>query len=118
MATDDKNLTFSASAATLLANNAAVPFTRNQLVAIARGNIEWKYGCIQRLLYMTGDKDLRTIQWEDGSYTSAVNIQDFQASIELALGGNHALGFCYDKEARKISMLWVYRCGCRCRKEG
>ena len=111
---DTAALAFSPSAANLLANNANVRFSVSQLQAIARGHWDWKRGCIKRLMYGSNDKDLDYIEWDDGTYFTAANLKDFRQNFETALEFNHAVGFCYNNQTRKIRMLWIYRCGCTC----
>ena len=71
-------------------------------------------GCIDRLFYGTGSKDLDFIQVDGTSYSPS-NLKDFREILEQAAFNMKCINFCLVETTNTMRMLNVYpQCCCRC----
>lgn len=78
-----------------------------------------KRGCITSLRYQDDGNDLVRIVVGGVSYTTAQisNLNDFRNRLQEAANFGHEVSFCFYSEDKKMTMLNIYPCGCKCECE-
>ena len=115
---DDKTLfTLSPSVAQVLAASIGGTLTPVQLGSITAGTIVVRGGCIRHLYYQDNSQDLRLVEFDNGTSitsTEATNLKDFRERLEDAAKFGMGVTFCLDTKNRRMFMLNLYPCLCKC----
>lgn len=113
----------SPSAVNVIAGNPGLGFTAAQLTAINAGTLVlsnplgFEPQCITHLRYQNGDDDLVQITLSNGAvYTNADinNLKDFRQRLQEAANFGHGVTFCVDTREKRMFMLNIYPCKCKC----
>jgi hypothetical protein len=114
------------SAVRVIAGNPGLSFSPAQLAAISVGTlvlsnpVDIRAKCITHLRYQDNDKDLQQITLDDGSvFTTATvtNLNDFRERLQEAANFGHGITFCHDTREKRMFMLNIYPCKCRCKED-
>ncbi len=133
MPQDDKfQLTASSNATTLLRLNPGLTFSAADLQAIqagtllpvgpgtlvARGAGTLKgFGCIKYLRYQENDNDLVRVEFDSGDFldqSNCANLGEFRQRLQEAANFGFGVTGCLDTKKKRLFMLNLYPCQCKC----
>ncbi len=121
MAQEREPITFTQNLIDVVSANPGLTVTPGVFTGIVNGNVVVVRGCIRELRYGDGDKDLDVLTLDDGHgpYTAAdiANLRDFRERFQEAANFGHAVNFCWDKTAKKMTMLNILPCKCKCAQQ-
>jgi len=118
MAQERESITFTPNLISVVSGNPGVTVTPAAFASIVNGDTVFVRGCIRSLTYGEGDKDLDVLSLDDGHgpYTAAdiANLKDFRERLQEAANFGHAVSFCLNKATKKMVMLNILPCQCKC----
>ena len=118
-------LTASQNAINVIAGNPGLSFSTAQIQAINTGTLVLsnprgiQAKCITHLRYQENDHDLQQVTLDDGSvFTTGTitNLNDFRERFQEAANFGHGVTFCVNTEEKRMFMLNIFPCKCKCRK--
>ena len=76
-----------------------------------------KRGCISQLRYQKNGNDLERIVVGGTTYdiSQVKNLNDFRDRLQEAANHGHEVSFCFYSRDKKMTMLNIYPCGCKCK---
>jgi hypothetical protein len=114
---EDRTISITSTVAQVISGSIGATLTAAQLGSITAGTIVLRGGCIRHLYYQDSSEDLRLVAFDNGSSVSsgeATNLKDFRERLEDAAKYGMGATFCLDTQNRRIFMLNLYPCLCKC----
>lgn len=132
---DTLQLTASSNATTLFRLNPGLTFNRADLQAIQAGTLVpvgpgiivggggalRDFGCIRYLRYGDNDNDLVQVEFDSGevlNLSNCANLNDFRQRLQEAANFGFGVTACLDKKKKRLFMLNLYPCQCKCDTRG
>ena len=122
MAQDDKTgITVSDNAIQLFQQNPGLNFNLADIRAIDRRTLVSIHGCITRLTYQDGDDDLYIVAFDSGTVLTSqtvTNLNDFRQALQTAANFGFRVTACHYTEKKRLSMVNLHPCRCKCDDKG